>query len=242
MGEPSCASRPHPLGQASLPPPPPPGQPLLGRPASPFSHPPHSPPPPRASSPVISSGQIVPGLGSLSTASSDLLVHKERSRPPPEALGPTSHLRRPEAHPCPPTHPQPRRVWPGQTGAGQMIPKESEQAGDHRESSPGLGVINPKPREQTAFGRCRCSRGLCIRVSACLRESTARNPHDVWESGLRITGYRPLSPPRPGGGAGPTRGRILRKHISRLCSILPAFHRNSDRKATVIHSLQKTIA
>ena len=38
-----------------------------------------------------------------------------------------------------------------------MIPRESEQAGDHRESIPGLDVINPKPREQTAFRRCRCS-------------------------------------------------------------------------------------
>lgn len=84
--------------------------------------PPHSPPPPEASSPAISLGQIVPGLRNLPLASSDLLVQKEGSRPPPAVLGPMSHLPRPKPN---------WQVKPGQTGAGQRTPRVSKQAGDH---------------------------------------------------------------------------------------------------------------
>lgn len=123
-----------------------------------------------------------------------------------------------------------------------MTPRESKQEGDHRGSSPGSDVTNPRPREQTAFGRRRCSPEDSASESRLAYGKAQPGTHMTSGSqGYELRGRRPLSPPRPDGGAGPTRGRILRKHISRLCSILPAFHRNSDRKATVIYSLQKTI-
>lgn len=98
LGEPSLGLQVPSSGPGLLPPTPPSGQPLPGRPASPFSSPPHSPPPPEASSPSHVPRTDRAWTQKPALASSDLLVQKEGPGLPLQCWVPCPYLPRPKPH------------------------------------------------------------------------------------------------------------------------------------------------